>query len=230
MIDDIVINSYKEQIKESIFKTQAVKVAGFDIVVEELQKRGVDISKILAFFNKIKDANTKEEINNLTIDELNNIIDDINIQVTKSLISPVEIAGILERRSKMIAMEKSPNGKITDNDNYVKVGSNLASEINKHGISYGLSICIKNYCIQKMYQADYKEKISEREKKLGIYKNNEKGEHINNIKKVEDKKNNLMIEIFSKEVANNNIKSFDDIKNDYFTYLNNLVSKLNEYK
>ena len=37
-MEDIVISSYKEQLKESALKAEAVKSAGFDIVIDELEK------------------------------------------------------------------------------------------------------------------------------------------------------------------------------------------------
>ena len=40
MMGDIVINSYKEQIKETTFKARAIEVAGFNIIVETLKKKG----------------------------------------------------------------------------------------------------------------------------------------------------------------------------------------------
>lgn len=230
MSNDLVINTYKDQIKESILKMQAIKIAGFDIITEELTKRGIDCSKIIAFLNKIKDASKKEELDNITIDEMNEIIEDINIQITKALISSLEIAGILERKSKMIAIKKSPNGKITDNDNYVKIGTNLASEINKRGISHGLSICVKNYCIQKIYQSNYREKIEEQEQKLGINNKEENKEENDIIKSKDKKKNRLMKEIFNKEIQIDKINKFEISKNEYFKYLNNLIETLSEYK
>ncbi len=230
MSNDLVINTYKEQIKESILKMQAIKIAGFDIIVEELTKRGIDCSKVIAFLNKIKDASTKEDLYNITIDEMNEIIEDINIQITKALISSLEIAGTLERKSKMIAIKKSPNGKITDDDNYIKVGTNLSSEINKHGISHGLSICIKNYCIQRIYQSDYREKIEEQEQKLGIYSQEETKEIKGTIKSKDKKKDRLMKEIFNKDIQIDKINKFEISKNEYFKYLNKLIESLNEYK
>lgn len=230
MSNDLVINTYKEQIKESILKMQAIKIAGFDIIIEELAKRGIDCSEVLSFLEKIKNAGTKEELDKITIDEMNEIIENINTQITKALISSLEIAGVLERKSKMIAIKKSPNGKIVDNDKYIKVGTNLSSEINKHGISHGLSICIKNYCIQRIYQSDYRKKIEEQEQKLGITTDEGPKEIKNTIKSKDKKKTKLMEEIFDKEIQIDKINKFEVSKNEYFKYLNNLIENLNKYK
>lgn len=201
MTEDIVISSYKEQIKQSILKANAVKIAGFDIIITELNRRNIDTTRIVAFFDRIANSTTKEEIDNMTVDELNKIIDDINMQITRALISPVEVAELLIRKSKSIALEKSPNGKIDENDNYVKVGVNLASEIHKHGIALGLNICIKNFCIQKLYQAEYREKVREKEQELGIVsEDNSKTDHFIAPKNINTKKSKTMKEIFGKDL------------------------------
>lgn len=228
MIEDIVINSYKEQIKQSILKAEAVKVAGFDLIIGELNKRSIKTDKVMTFFNKIRNSSTKEEIDNLTVDELNEIIDDINLQITKALISSVEVAELLVRKSRIIAKEKSPNGKINDNDNYVKVGTNLASEVNKHGIAHGLNICIKNYCIQKLYQATYREKIREKEKELGILVSDEKNKTSSPVI-VNTKKSKTMIELFGKNI-NEDIDTFEVVKKNYIDKLNNEVNNIENYR
>jgi len=52
VIEDIVIKSYEEQIKQSILKSEAVKKAGFDIIIAELERRGVQTEEVVSFFNK----------------------------------------------------------------------------------------------------------------------------------------------------------------------------------
>lgn len=230
MSNDLVINSYEEQIKESLLKAQAVKIAGFDIIIEELKKRSIDCNEVTIFFDKIKNANTIEEINSLTIDDLNEIIENMNTQVTKSLTSAVEVAEHLLRRSREIALEKSPNGKINTSDNYIKVGTNLSNEVQQHGISYGLDICIRNYCIQKMYQASYREKIKERKIKLGIYDENLENITKKNITSKGPNINKTLRSILKKDTVASSDKSFDKIKEDYFNVINNKVSHLGEYK
>ena len=66
MSNDLVINSYEEQIKESLLKAQAVKIAGFDLIIEELNKRSINCSDIVAFFKRLKDAHTREELDSIT--------------------------------------------------------------------------------------------------------------------------------------------------------------------
>lgn len=231
MVEDIVVNSYKEQIKQSILKSEAVKIAGFDIIVDEIKKRGVHTEQLVAFFEKIKESTTKEQLNQLTMDELNAIVRDINMQVTKALISPVEIADVLIQKSRIIAKEKSPNGKITDLDPYLKVGANLASEINKHGIANGLSVCVKNYCIQKLYQASYREELKEKEKELGIVDDDTFSSSSSMIEKKKDtRKVKTMKELFGREVEEIPTITFMEAKNDYLKQLSMKISKLEEYK
>lgn len=230
MIEDIVIKSYKEQIKQSILKSEAVKKAGFDVIISEIRRRGVQTEKLVSFFEQISHSKTKEELDQLTIDELNLIVDDINIQVTKSLISPVEIADILVQRSRLIAQEESPNGKIVDSDPYIKVGTNLASEVKKHGIAEGLSVCVKNYCIQKLYQANYREQLRLKESELGIDSEEKNSSFKRNSRKINLKKVETMKDIFSKEVEEDRMITFQDAKNHYLRSLSVKVSKLDEYK
>lgn len=230
MIEDIVVKSYKEQIKQSILKSDAVKKAGFDIIIAELNRRNIKTEELVSFFDKIRDAKTKEELDSLTIDELNTIIEDINIQVTKALVSPPEIADVLIRKSRFIAQELSPNGKVNDSDNYIKVGTNLASEVNKHGIAVGLNICVKNYCIQKLYQASYREQLREREKKLGIESDVDTHPRKAPVKKKDTRKTKTMVDIFNKEVDDYNNITFKDAKNNYLKNLSLKVSELEQYK
>lgn len=231
MIEDIVVNSYKEQIKQSILKSEAVKIAGFDILIGEIKRRGVNTENLVTFFEKIKTSTTKEELNELTVDELNIIIGDINMQVTKALISPVEVADVLVQKSRVIAREKSPNGKIKDTDPYMKVGVNLASEVNKHGIANGLSICVKNYCIQKFYQASYREELQKREKELGIVSEDSFSSNSSKIeRKMDSRKSKTMKELFGKELTEVSTITFSEAKDNYLKMLNDKVMRLEEYK
>ncbi len=230
MSNDLVINSYEEQIKESLLKAQAVKIAGFDLIIEELNKRSINCSDIVDFFKRLKDAHTREELDFITIDELSQLVDDINRQVTQSLVSSVEVAGHLLRRSRVIALEKSPNGKVGKDDKYIKVATNLANEIQQHGISHGIDICIRNFCVQKMYQITYKEKIKERKIKLGIYEEEKKVDSKKNSFSFSLKINKVLKEIFKTNHVSSSDKSFDEIKVDYFNSINNKVSNLSQYK
>lgn len=230
MTEDIVIKSYKEQIKQSVLKSEAVKKAGFDIIVAEIKRRGVQTEQIVSFFDKIKNSKTKEELDRLTIDELNLIVDDINIQITKALISPVEIADLLVQKSRLIAQNESPNGKILDSDPYIKVGANLASEVNKHGIADGLSVCVKNYCIQKLYQANYREQLRLKEKELGIETGDRQFSGNKSRKRVNVRKSQTMKDIFKRDIEDNQMSTFQDAKDGYLKSLRVKVSKLDEYK
>ncbi len=231
MMGDIVINSYKEQIKETTFKARAIEVAGFNIIVETLKKRGINTGKSEDFFQKIKSCITKEDLDKLTIGELNEITIDINNQVTRELIAPIDISDSLIRESRLIAQKMSINGKVTDDDKFVKVGSNLASEVNKHGISYGLNIAIRNYCLQKMYLILYNSKVIEREKELGII--NTKKEKVktttsNTVKNI-SKKEMFLSNIIKNSNINSEI-SFLDAKKNYSSSLINIINNLNSYK
>ncbi|MBR4618311.1 MAG: hypothetical protein IKO49_03300 [Bacilli bacterium] len=233
-MEDIVISSYRQQIKESALKAQAVKEAGFDIVIEELEKRGVKTSQIKDFFNQIVESHTMEDLNRLTLNTLIDIISDINQQVTRSLIAKVEIADALIRKSRLVALSKSPNGRVSDDDNYVKVGSNLASQINKDGIAMGLDLCIRNYCNQKIYQANYREKIVEKQKELGIY--DEDAQIINKSiinQKISstpntnvDPKTRLLRQIFNKDVTVNDDLSFEEALEKYRNSVNERMKLL----
>ena len=75
-MEDIVISSYKEQLKESALKAEAVKSAGFDIVIDELEKRNIKTTKLKEFFERLMNSNTKEELNRLTPRELSEITTD----------------------------------------------------------------------------------------------------------------------------------------------------------
>ena len=235
-MEDIVISSYKEQIKESLLKAEAVKEAGFDIVVEELEKRGVKTNELKSFFDKIVASHTMDDLNKLTLDDLISIIDDINTQVTHNLIAKVEIADALVRKSKLVALSKSPNGKVSDNDNYVKVGSNLALQINKEGIAAGIDVCIRNYCNQKIYQANYREKIIEKQKELGIY--DEEAKNINRTminEKIGISSNNrispkdkLLKEIFKRDIRDDSSDDFNTVKQKYRDYINERMKHLKD--
>lgn len=238
-MEDIVISSYKQQIKESSLKAEAVKAAGFDIVVEELDKRGIKTETLKSYFNRISNANTKEELNALTLNELLDITNDINNQITRALIAKAEIADALVRKSKIVALAKSPNGKVAEDDNYIKVGSNLATEINKEGIAEGLNTCIKNYCIQKIYQANYREKMIEKQKELGIYDENQKEENkrkINERMSTNDSitqltpKKRLMKEIFKKDILDLEDTPFETAKINYQNALNERMRHLQDMK
>lgn len=238
-MEDIVITSYKQQIKESSLKADAIKSAGFDIVIEELEKRQVKTAKIKEFFNKIVNSYTMSDLNTMTIDELEEVINDINQQVTRLLIAKVEIADSVVRKSRLVALSKSPDGKISEKDNYVLVGNNLAREINEEGIASGLNLCIRNYCSQKIYQADYREKMIEKQKELGIYneeeRNNNKmiiNEKIDISGKSMSPKQKLLLSIFNKEIDDKSYDtiSFEKAKDEYLMSIKNRMTNLSEFK
>jgi hypothetical protein len=228
MVEDLVISSYKEQIKESLLKNKAVDLAGFSVIVSELERRGIDTSRVVAFFNKIKKSTTKEELDNLTVDELNSINADLNEQITKTLISPVDISDILIRKAKVVATEMSVDGRVMPNDKFLQVGNNLASDINQNGIAHGIDVCIKNYTIQKLYQAEYNKKIKEKEMELGIAVEEEKKEIVPK-KRIDTRKSKLMKEIFNKDI-NDVEDDFENIKNNYINHINKVIENLDNYK
>lgn len=236
-MEDIVITSYKEQIKESSLKADAIKSAGFDIIIEELEKRQVKTSKIKDFFNSIEKSYTMDDLNKLTLGDLEEVVSDINDQVTRLLIAKVEIADAVVRKSKVVALSKSPDGKIKEKDNYILVGSNLAKEINNEGIASGLEICIRNYCSQKIYQANYREKMIEKEKELGIYDEEERSinrglinEKITESNKSLDPKQKLLFSIFNREIDDYRDITFEKAKENYHNEFNNRMKNLKEYK
>jgi len=244
-MEDIVITSYKQQIRESEFKADAVKSAGFDIVVEELKSRGVKTERLEKFFEQIVDAITVDDLNKLTMDEFSEIVEDINKQVTRALIAKAEIADSLVRKSKLVALSKSIDGKVEDNDNYVKVGSNLALEINKEGIAAGIDVCIRNYCNQKIYQANYREKMIQKQKENGTYveddeKNlinqqlddfEEQDEEIDFTKfSDQDSKRVLLEKIFKREVNVESEIDFETAKENYRNMVNERMTKLGNLK
>ena len=51
MVEDLVISTYKEQIKESLLKAKAIEVAGFNVIVSELDRRITDILHKIEFYN-----------------------------------------------------------------------------------------------------------------------------------------------------------------------------------
>ena len=234
-MEDIVITSYKQQIRESSLKADAIKSGGFDIVIEELEKRGAKTSNIKTFFNKIVNSYTMDDLNKLTLGDLEEVIEDINKQVTRLLIAKVEIADAVVRKSKLVALAKSPNGKLSDKDNYVLVGSNLAKEINNEGIAIGLELCIKNYCSQKIYQYNYREKMIEKQKELGVYDEEERNnnrEIINQKMESEtsnlDPKSKLLFSIFNKDIEEDESISFEKAKDNYRNAFNNRLQSLQE--
>ena len=236
-MEDIVITSYKEQIKESSLKADAIKSAGFDIIIEELEKRQVKTSKIKDFFNSIEKSYTMDDLNKLTLGDLEEVVSDINDQVTRLLIAKVEIADAVVRKSKVVALSKSPDGKIKEKDNYILVGSNLAKEINNEGIASGLEVCIRNYCSQKIYQANYREKMIEKEKELGIYDEEERSinrglinEKITESNKSLDPKQKLLFSIFNREIDDYRDITFEKAKENYHNEFNNRMKNLKEYK
>ena len=234
MVEDLVVGSYKEQIRESLLKAKAIDIAGFSVMIEELKKRGINTDRVVNFFSKIKASTYKADLDRLTVDELDEVIDDINMQVTRALISPIEISDTLIRSSRIIAREMSINSVVTDDDKFVKVGVNLASEVTKHGIAKGLNTCIKNYCIQRLYQFTYKEKIEERVGKTGIKEEKTEEKKIENNIPVREKsnvgKNKTMNEIFQRDIENENKSSFDVVKNNYLEYLAKVVSDIKKYE
>ena len=236
-MEDIVITSYKQQIKESSLKADAIKSGGFDIVIDELEKRQVKTSDIKSFFNKIVESYTMSDLDKLTMDEFAKIIEDINQQVTRLLIAKVEVADAVIRKSRLVALSKSPDGKVHEKDNYILVGSNLAREINEEGIASGLELCIRNYCSQKIYQANYRDKMVEKEKELGIYDEEERNNNkaiIN--EKIDDKRTNLdpkhrlLFSIFNRDVNEEEQISFEKAKENYRNAFNNRINNLEEYK
>lgn len=236
-MEDIVITSYKQQIKESSLKADAIKSGGFDIVIEELEKRQVKTSRIKDFFNQIVNSYTMDDLNKLTLNDLNEVVEDINQQITKLLIAKVEIADVVVRKSKLVALAKSPDGKVKEKDNYVLVGNNLAKEINNEGVASGLELCIRNYCSQKIYQANYREKMIEKEKELGIYDEEERNANKNLInEKIDNNTNNLdpkhrlLFSIFNRDIEEEDNISFEKAKDNYHVAFNIKMQNLQEYK
>lgn len=234
-MEDIVISSYKEQLKESALKAEAVKSAGFDIVIDELEKRNIKTTKLKEFFERLMNSNTKEELNRLTPRELSEITTDINNQITRALIVKAEIADALVRKSKIVALSKSPNGKIKDNDNYIRVGTALAEEITKFGIADGITTCITTYFKQKSYQAEYREKIIEKQKELGTYDAEQKEENRRKINArmeteilttKESPKDKLLKEILKKENISDEDTDFDTAKEKYRQSVNERMQRL----
>lgn len=236
-MEDIVITSYKQQIKESSLKADAIKSGGFDIVIEELEKRQVKTSRIKEFFNQIVESYTMDDLNKLTLNDLKEVVEDINQQVTKLLIAKVEIADVVVRKSKLVALAKSPDGKVGEKDNYVLVGNNLAKEINSEGVASGLELCIRNYCSQKIYQANYREKMIEKEKELGIYDEEERNtnkalinEKIDNNSSNLDPKHKLLFSIFNRDIEETENISFEKAKEAYQESFNDRMKNLNSFK
>lgn len=241
-MEDIVVTSYKQQIRESEFKADAVKSAGFDIVVEELKNRGIKTERLETFFNQIVDAVTIDDLNKLTMDEFSEIVEDINTQVTRALVAKAEIADSIVRKSKLVALSKSIDGKVKSDDIYVKVGSNLAMELNKQGIASGLEVCIRNYCNQKIYQANYRAKMIEKQKANGTYvEDNEKDLINQTFDDVEeeidftkfgnsDPKKKLLEDIFKREVDIEASVTFEEAKENYRNMVNERMAKLQEMK
>ena len=236
-MEDIVITSYKEQIKESSFKADAIKSGGFDIVIEELEKRQVKTSRIKEFFNKIINCYTMDDLNKLTLGDLEEVIEDINSQVTRLLIAKAEIADAVVRKSKLVALSKSPDGKVKEKDHYVLVGTNLAKEITNEGIASGIEVCIRNYCSQKIYQANYREKMIEKEKELGIYDEEERNtnknlinEKIDDNSKKMDPKQKLLFSIFNRDIDDYENINFDKAKEEYLIAFNQRIKNIKDYK
>ncbi len=243
-MEDIVVESYKKQIKESNVKANAIKIGGFDIIVNYLEEHDVDTTRLKSFFLKIQQSKTLDDLNKLTMDELISITDDINTQVTHELISQAEIGDYLLRKSNIIAHDKSFNGVVEKNNRYLVIGSNLASIIMKAGIAEGIKICIKNYCNQKIYQANYREKLIEKEKELGIFQNEENIlKRQQEIKKrfdaqvrdkidvgINNKKGKLLKDIFGHDVVVNVDKDFFDLRDEYYIKFNNTLLHLNDFK
>lgn len=236
-MEDIVITSYKQQIKESSLKADAIKSGGFDIVIEELEKKGVKTSNIKEFFKHIVESYTIDDLNKLTLGDLEEVIEDINNQVTRLLIAKVELADAVVRKSKIVALSKSPDGKVSEKDNYVLVGNNLAKEINNEGIASGLELCIRNYCSQKIYQANYRKKMIEKEKELGIYDEEERSNNREIInQKISDEVNNfdpkhkLLFSIFNKDIDDDESITFEKAKENYLSAFNNRIKNLQQYK
>ena len=219
-MEDIVISSYKEQLKESALKAEAVKSAGFDIVIDELEKRNIKTTKLKEFFERLMNSNTKEELNRLTPRELSEITTDINNQITRALIVKAEIADALVRKSKIVALSKSPNGKIKDNDNYIRVGTALAEEITKFGIADGITTCITTYFKQKSYQAEYREKIIEKRRKINARMETEI------LTTKESPKDKLLKEILKKENISDEDTDFDTAKEKYRQSVNERMQRL----
>lgn len=242
-MEDVVVESYKKQIKESNLKAAIIKTGGFDVIVNYLDEHSIDTSRLKSFFLKIQQSRTLDDLNELTIDELIFITDDINTQITQELISQAEIGDYLLRKSNVIAHEKSLNGVVEKDNMYLVIGSNLASVIMKSGIAEGIRVCIKNYCNQKIYQANYREKLEEKEKELGIFQSEDsffaKRQEIKmkfdaHIKDkldnfpVNNRKISLLKEIFGHDVDININRDFNDLREIYWAKFNDLLLHLNE--
>lgn len=231
-MEDVVVESYKRQIKESILKSEIIKTGGFDIIVDYLEQHGVDTSRLKTFFLKIKKSRTLDDLNQLTMDELLDIVDDINRQVTHELISQAEVGDYLLRKSNVIAHEKSINGVVDKNNRFLVIGNNLSEVVMRHGVAEGIKLCIKNYCNQKIYQANYRERLKEKEIELGIYQDEanilEKKREIKKrfndevsskiLDSTDSKKSLLMTELFGHDVSSNS--SFSDSSRIYFVKFN----------
>lgn len=243
-MEDIVVESYKRQIKECNVKANAIKVGGLDILVKYLDDHSVDTTRLKSFFKQIQNSETLDDLNQLTMDELLSITDDINSQVTRQLVSQAEIGDFILRRSNIIAHEKSLSGNVEKDNRYLVVGTNLAEVIMKSGIAEGIKLCIKQYCNQKLYKANYRMKLVEKEKKLGIYQDDndilKKKQDIkrrfdmevksklseNNDNYINDEKNKVLEGIFGHKVQFY-VGEFEDAKKDYYIKLNERLEEIN---
>lgn len=243
-MEDVVVESYKRQIKECNVNADTLKVGGFDIIVKYLDDHGVDTSRLKSFFKQIELSKTLDDINMLTMDELLSIIDDINHQVTRELISQVELGDYILRRTNFVAHEKSLTGEVKRDNRYLVIGTNLSSVVMKSGIAEAIKICIKQYCNQKIYQANYREKLVEREKQLGIFKDeDEEFKRKEEIKKkfeeevrrklgestteVLNQSDDILYEIFGHSISFD-VRDFNLVKDEYYDYFNNRLSNINK--
>lgn len=246
-MEDVVVESYKRQIKECNVNADTLKVGGFDIIVKYLDEHGVDTNRLKSFFKEIQTSKTLDDINKLTMDELLSIIGDINHQVTRELISQAEIGDYILRRTNAVAHEKSLSGDVKRDNRYLVVGTNLSSIIMKSGIAEGIKICIKQYCNQKIYQANYRAKLEEREKELGIYQDEEEklrrkeeirrkfdeevksklGEVSTTSESKVDTQGGVLEEIFGHAVSSVG-RSFDIVKQNYYNKFNERLLNVNK--
>ncbi len=233
MGEDLVIKSYREQINESILKADAVEKAGFNVIIDSLNRKNINTKDVVNYFNRIKSASSMEELDKLTIGELNKITEALNKEITEALISPVEISEKLIREGARIAKEESPTGKVENNDKYMMIGNNLGAQVNEHGIAFGVNQAIRNYCTQKIYQIEYGKKIKEKEEELGL-EAKEKKETTSTSGISHDANFNSKKEKFLSGILNttpiSSEDSFEVIKENYIKHLSDTISNLESYK
>jgi len=231
MGDELVINSYEDEIKMTKIKEDALERAGFDVITEILDRRGINTKAAKDYFNRIKNADSKEELDKMTVGELNDITDNLNKEITEQLISPVEISEVLVRKGRELAREMNPTGRVYDDDKYIIIGNNLGKEVSDHGIAYGVNQAIRNYCTQKIYEITYNEKVAEKERELGIEKKEEKKALLSS--SVSSSSNSSKNKFLKEILGEDSIESSDDfetVKEAYMKHLTDTISKLKDYE